>query len=263
MEPDTIIYTQENQVCENTHHVIQIDSFTPIVLAARNKMALWQIVALSGLFVFLACILVLLFGLVSSNDSQQKELLSQISEQESNLLRLEKSFESARLSQLYATENSTKELNIKPIEWAINHNSQLSFYQPLNSMSTLNYVTQLINQLDDFGFNGSLYIQFHSGRFCQQLLENSQQALVSAEKSLSQCEFNLQSTNSDAVLAEFESFLAGLNQKYPNMKVIFESVGVQFMLQDYPEISEDVTAGQWNKVAKINNRFDFVLVNEG
>ncbi len=239
------------------------DQVTPIVLAARNKMALWQIAALSGLFVFLVSILVLIYGLVSSNDSQQQELLMQMSEQKSHLLRLEKSFESAQLKQLYDTENLAKELNVKPIEWAINHNSQLSFYQSLNSMSTLNYVTQLINQLDDFGFNGSLYIQFHSGRFCQRMLENRQQALVSAEKNISQCEFDLQSTNSDAVLAEFESFLADINQKNPNITVIFESVGSQFMLQDYPEISEDVTAGQWNKVAKINNRFDFVLVSEG
>jgi len=239
------------------------DQVTPIVLAARNKMALWQIAALSGLFIFLVSILVLIYGLVSSNDSQQQELLMQLSEQKSHLLRLEKSFESAQLKQLYDTENLAKELNVKPIEWAINHNSQLSFYQSLNSMSTLNYVTQLIHQLDDFGFNGSLYIQFHSGSFCQRMLENRQQALVSAEKNISQCEFDLQSTNSDAVLAEFESFLADINQKNPNITVIFESVGSQFMLQDYPEISEDVTAGQWNKVAKINNRFDFVLVSEG
>ena len=238
------------------------DQVTPIVFAARNKMAFWQVVALSGLFVFLVSILVLLYGLVSSNDSQQQELLIQISEQKSNLLSLEKSFESAQLNQQYAAESLAKELNVKPIEWAINHNSQLSFYQPLNSTSTLNYVTQLINQLDDFGFNGSLYIQFHSGRFCQQMLENKQQTLVSAEKNISQCEFDLQSTNSDTVLAEFESFLAGINQTMPNIKVTFESVGGQFMLQDYPEISADVTAGQWNKVATINNRFDFVLVNE-
>ena len=239
------------------------DQVTPIVLAARNKMAIWQIVASSGLFIFLMSILVLLYGLVSSNDSQQQELLSQISEQKSNLLRLEKSFESAQLKQIYSAENLSKELNVKPIEWAINHNSQLSFYQLLNSANTQGYITQLMNQLDDFGFNGSVYIQFHSGRFCQQLLENRQQALVSAEKSISQCEFNLQNANSDTVLAEFESFLTDITQKYPNITVIFEAVGNQFMLQDYPEVSEEVTAGQWNKVAKINNRFDFVLVNEG
>jgi len=238
------------------------EQVTPIVLAARNKMATWHVVALSGLFVFLMCILVLTYGLVSSNDLHQQGLHQQISEQKDTLLRLENSLQSLQLQQADSAENLAKELNVKPIEWAINHNSQLSFYQLLNSSSTQGYITQLMNQLDDVGFNGSLYIQFHSGRFCQKELEGESRALVSAEKSTSQCEFDLESINGHAVLADFENFLAGISQEFPQIKVLFQSVGTQFTLQDYPEISEDVTAGQWNKVAKINNRFDFVLVNE-
>ncbi len=238
------------------------EQVTPIVLAARNKMATWHVVALSGLFVFLMCILVLTYGLVNSNDLQQQGLHQQISEQKDTLLRLENSLQSLQLQQADSAENLAKELNVKPIEWAINHNSQLSFYQLLNSSSTQGYITQLMNQLDDVGFNGSLYIQFHSGRFCQKELEGESRALVSAEKSTSQCEFDLESINGHAVLADFENFLAGISQEFPQIKVLFQSVGTQFTLQDYPEISEDVTAGQWNKVAKINNRFDFVLVNE-
>lgn len=240
-----------------------VDQVKPIVLAARNKMASWQIIALSGMFVFLMCILGLLYSLMSASDAQQQALQQQITQQNEVLQRLEKSIQGAQLNQGYLAENTVKELNIKPMEWAINHNSQLPFHQPLNSISTQNYIAQLINQLDDFGFEGSLYIQFHSGRFCQRMLENRQLALVSSEKSISQCDFNLQSINSDVVLAEFESFLASINQKHPNLTVLFESVGGQFMLQDYPEITEGVTAGQWNSVAKINNRFDFVLVREG
>ena len=239
------------------------EQVTPIVLTARNKMATWQIAALSGVFVFLTCILVLLYGLVTSSDSQQQKLQQHIEEQKNTLLRLEKSFQSVQLSQEQSAENLTKELNVKPLEWAINHNSQLSFYQPLNSINTQSYVTQLMNQLDNLGFNGSLYLQFHSGRFCQKKLEGGQQVLVSSEKSISQCQFNLQSINNPSVLADFEYFLVGLNQDFPNIKVLFESVGTQFMLQDYPEVSEEITAGQWNKIAKRNNRFDFVLVNEG
>jgi hypothetical protein len=64
-------------------------------------------------------------------------------------------------------------------------------------------------------------------------------------------------------LDEFENFLISLSQEFPHITVDFESVGTQFTLQDYPEVSEDVTAGQWNKVAQRNNRFNFVLVNEG
>ena len=235
----------------------------PIVLAARNKIATWQIVALSGLFIFLICILVLLYGLVSIGDLQQEKLQHQLNEQQSILRSLDNSFQSIQFGQERAAENLSKELNVKPIEWAINQNSQLPFYQTLNSINTQSYVTQLINQLDDFGFNGSLYIQFHSGRFCQQKNKSGQQILVSAEKSVSQCQFNLQNVNKPSVLADFENFLVGIGQEYTNINVVFESIGTQFTLQDYPEVSDEITAGQWNKIAKRNNRFNFVLVNEG
>lgn len=239
------------------------EQVTPIVLAARNKIASWQVMALSGVFVFLMSILGMLYGFVNDADAQQQKFNAEINEQKDTLLRLEQSFKSAQLNQEYAVENYNKALNIKPIEWAINHNSQLSYYQPLNSNSTQSYITQLINQLDDFGFNGSLYIQFHSGRFCQQKINEGQQGLVSAEKKVSRCQFNLQNTNNPSVLDEFENFLISLSQEFPHITVDFESVGTQFTLQDYPEVSEDVTAGQWNKVAQRNNRFNFVLVNEG
>ncbi|MFT6154820.1 MAG: CheY-like chemotaxis protein [Bermanella sp.] len=239
------------------------EQITPAVLATRNKMATWQIVASSGLFMLLTCILILLYGLMNDGDFQQQKLQIQIDEQKDILLRLEASFPRAELNQDYSIENFTKELNIKPMEWAINQNSQLSFYQTLSSVYTQGYVTQLINQLDDFGFNGSLYIQFHTGRYCQQALKDGQQILVSAEKNISQCQFNLQSINNPSVLADFEQFLIITNQDFPNINMIFEPIGTQLTVQDYPEILEAVTAGQWNKVAEKNNRFNFVLVKEG
>ncbi len=234
------------------------EQIAPIVLATRDKIANWQIVALSGLFVLLISILVLLYGLMSVDDLQQKNINYQINEQKSILLGLEESFKSAQLSQ----EQASEELNIKPIEWAINHNSQLSFYQTLNSTSTHSYITQLINQLDDFEFIGSLYIQFHAGRFCQEKTQGGQQSLVSAEKSVSQCQFNIQDINAPSVLAEFENFVASINQEFSNINVVFEFIGTQMTLQDYPDVSEHITAGQWNEIAKKNNRFNFVLVNE-
>ncbi len=238
------------------------EKVTPIILSTRNKMATWQIVALSGLFVFLISNLVLLYGVMSASDLQQQALHHQINEQKNILLGLEKTLQSAEVNQERSNKSLSKELNIKPLEWAINQHSQLSFYQTLNSISTHSYMTQLLSQLDDFGFYGSLYIQFHSGRFCQEVIPAGQQALVSADKSVSQCQFNIDSVNDSSVLAEFENFLVNINQDFPNINVVFESMGTDMTLHDYPENSADVTAGQWNKVAKKNNRFNFVLVNE-
>jgi CheY-like chemotaxis protein len=239
-----------------------VEQVTPIVLATRNKIARWQIVALSGVFLLLMCIFVLVYELISDGSLQQQKLNYQINEQRNMLLRLEESLQSAQLDQQNYADDLSRELNVKPIEWAINHNAQLSFYQSLNSISTQSYVIQLINQLDDFGFIGSLYIQFHSGRFCQQNVDAEQPLLVRSEESLSQCQFDLVSINSPSVIADFENFLVGIGQEFPHIKVDFESVGTQFTLQDYPDVSDKITAGQWNQIAMTNNRFNFVLVNE-
>jgi len=241
------------------------EKVTPIVLAARNKIAIWQVVALSSLFIFLMAILVLLFELVSTGDLQQQRLHHKINEQKSILLYLEDSLKNAQLNQQRTDENLRKELNIKPIEWAINHSSQLPFQQPLNSTSTQHYITQLIYQLADLGFNGSLYIQFHSGRFCQEKNQSGQSVLVNSGKNASQCKFNpnLSGVNDSSSVAEFENFLVNINQDFPNINVMFESMGTDITLQDYPVISESVTVGQWNDVARKNNRFHFILVNEG
>jgi CheY-like chemotaxis protein len=239
------------------------EQITPTVLATRNKIAKWQLVALTGLFIFLMSILLMLYGLVNDGDLQQQKLQNQINEQNNILLGLQQSVKTALLNQQKSVDDSTQAINIKPIEWAINQNSQLPIYQTLSSIDTQSYITQLINQLYDSGFSGSLYIQFHSGRFCQQASKDGQQTLVNAEKSVSQCEFNLQSINSLSVIADFEYFLTNISQDFSNINVVFESIGMELTLQDYPVASEEITAGQWNQIAQKNNRFNYVLVNEG
>ena len=87
---------------------------------------------------------------------------------------------------------------------------------------------------------------------------------MNSGKSASQCKFNpnLSGVNDSSSVAEFENFLVNINQDFPNINVMFESMGTDITLQDYPVISESVTVGQWNDVARKNNRFHFILVNE-
>lgn len=238
------------------------DQVKPIVLKARQKMGGWQIFALSGLFLSLMASFALVYSLMSDGHYQQEVQQRQIMEQNDVLLRLEQTIQNLELNQGNVSPSSAKELNVKPIEWAINHNSQLSYQQQLNTIGVKSYIAQLITQLDDFEFMGSLYIQFHSGDFCQTAKDNGQQVLLSPEKSVSQCQFNLKQINNAEVLSEFETFLDNLGMSFPNIKVIFDPVGSEFVLQDYPDLSEDITAGEWNAIAKRNNRFDFVLVDE-
>jgi CheY-like chemotaxis protein len=236
-------------------------NIAPIILATRHKIATWKIVALSCMFILLLSILAILYNALTIAESQRQVLREEIKTQEFTLSRIEKLLGNVERTQSASREGVNGEVNVKPIEWAINHNSQRSFTQTLNSESTQRYITELISQLDDFGFNGSMYIQFHSGRFCQQDSAGGLPMLVGAEHSIDKCHFNTLDINQTAVITEFENFLAQLALEFPLIKIQFEYLGTQFTLQDYPEISADINAGQWNDIAKKNNRFNFALVN--
>ena len=236
-------------------------NIAPIILATRHKIATWQVAVLSGIFILLLSILAVLYNALNIAESRGQVLSEEIKNQEFTLSRIEKLLSNVEETQNTAQESINNGVNVKPIEWAINHNSQRSFTQTLNSESTRRYITELISQLDDFGFNGLMYIQFHSGRFCQQNSTGGLPMLVGAEHSIDKCQFNFLDINQAAVIAEFEIFLAQLALEFPLIKIHFEYFGTQFTLQDYPEISADINAGQWNEIAKKNNRFNFDLVN--
>lgn len=235
---------------------------TPIVLASRNKIATWQVMALSGVFIFLLAIMALLYGLLNIGDAQQQKLHQQLSEQQDVLRNLESEFQRAQFNQPISTGTINKGINFKPMEWAINQNSQLPVVNALSSLKTHQYVAQLMNQLDDLSFNGTLYIQFHSGVFCQQKTKSGSRVLAAGNKAISQCLFSAYEMNNSMEVSEFEDYLVSLNQEFPNIQITFESMGTQYTLSDYPDAAEDVNAQQWNKIAKKNNRFNFVLVSE-
>ncbi len=235
---------------------------TPIVLASRNKIATWQVMVLSGIFIFLIAIMVLLYGLLEIGDAQQKNLHDQLIEQQNTLNDLQGSLKSAQINQESISENRNKVLNIKPLEWAINQNSQLPAVNALSSLKTHQYMAQLTNQLGDFGFAGTLYIQFHSGLFCQQKTKTGSLILAQGSNGISQCLFSAYEVNNPTRISEFEDYLVSLDQEFSNIHIAFEFMGTQYTLEDYPSETADINVSQWNKIASKNNRFNFVLVSD-
>ena len=235
---------------------------TPIVLASRNKIATWQVMVLSGIFVFLIAIMVLLYGLLNIGDTQQQKLQHQLSEQQDILRDLKNDFKNVQFNQAIPIVNVNKAPNLKPMEWAINQNSQLPVVNALSSLKTHQYVAQLLNQLDDLEFSGTLYVQFHSGVFCQQKTKSGSRVLAEGNKGISQCLFSAYEVNNQNEITEFEDYLVSLDQEFTNIHIAFESMGTQYTLADYPDAAEDISVAQWNNIAKKNNRFNFVLVND-
>ncbi len=113
------------------------------------------------------------------------------------------------------------------------------------------------------GLKAPFTFNFIPVNFVSKQLKMGSNVLLSPEKSISQCQFDAPSINNSVVQADFERFLMSSSQDFPNINMIFEPIGAELTVQDYPLMTNDVTAGQWNIIAQNNNRFHFVLVNEG
>lgn len=121
----------------------------------------------------------------------------------------------------------------------------------------------IANQLDTLGFRGVITIRSHLGRFCLQAKGNGQPMLPRDNSPASACQINeLSGSESEeqglAQSMAFGNALASIEARFgDDVKIELETAGADEPLQDYPDSTEGLTAGAWNKIAARNQRLDF------
>lgn len=120
----------------------------------------------------------------------------------------------------------------------------------------------IANQLDTLGFRGVITLRSHLGKFCLQAKGNGQPMLPRDNAPASGCEVSELSTNQaeEHGLAQsmaFSNALAAIEARFgDDVKIELETAGTDEPLHDYPESTEGITAGAWNKIAARNQRLD-------
>jgi CheY-like chemotaxis protein len=159
---------------------------------------------------------------------------------------------------------------LQSLEWAINQDMTYDYGELPLSGKRLQRLQGLVEHLALIGFKGKVVVEGHIGAFClQQLtLNTGRNVLILAEAGslLSDCHtIGLPFARSMSV-GEGEAFRDFLLRSpllnNGGIKVELVAKGDVVPMHNYPQQIEEITAGDWNVVALMNNRISFDLIPE-
>jgi len=244
----------------------QPDSAPPPEPLERNFP--WPTVLGAGALAVLALVLVGLYmdargklaDLTAANARLRVSLNEQIAEN---------STQAEQLAELQKTQLSVEEAESRQamdsIEWAANQGGQYPYGDIPLGDERVEAFRELISRLADIGFQGTLRIETHSGIFCLAGEDASGFRPAGDEVHVNDCSMRGNPVEESLAPGEhqsvaFANFLATSELlQGDSIQVEVVSVGPQRPLLDYPIPTSDLTAGEWNRIAALNNRLEISL----
>ena len=153
------------------------------------------------------------------------------------------------------------------IEWAVNNISQYPYDQVALGEETLNILQGLLPKLAAAGFKGTLRLDTHLAQFCLKRNEFNVLELPQDNTPMSECEVSTMSGEEAEALGEqqslaFANFLASspvLNRGDVRIEIV--SHGREKPALQPPPMETAITAGDWNRIARLNNRVEFTFLH--
>lgn len=153
----------------------------------------------------------------------------------------------------------------KTIEWAFNLNQQFGYGEIPFGGQRLERLQQLVQQLNDAGFHGTLRLESHIGEFCLFRLPAAEGKAAlwvpaPADARLTDCNALGQTTQQSQQLAAAQSpaFNRFLKELPTGIRVQVVPLGSAEPVANYPT-NPEVLAGEWNSVAQRNQRLHVTL----
>jgi CheY-like chemotaxis protein len=223
----------------------------------------------------LLAIVLLLPGAWYFERYQQAEKMRAQMQVENEALRAEQ--RSARENAEAAETGQPAELDTSPLRnqletrglldtltWALNQNGQYGFGDEALSDARLAQVRELIARLGATGFQGTVRLETHTGEFCLVRDEQGSLRLPGDNLVFNRCEVV---TYPPATAVQnglrqspaFTRYLAERRGRNP-VAVAVVSHGTNRPLVGYPDLASVQTAGDWNQIARLNQRVEVVLV---
>lgn len=150
------------------------------------------------------------------------------------------------------------------VAWALNQHGQYGLNDEPLGDARLIQVRELVARLAAAGFQGTVRLETHVGEFCLVRDEQGNYRLPTEALPITRCEL----VTYPPALAEqrglrqspaFARFLAERRSSNP-IQIVTVSQGTSRPLMTYPDSGSEQTAGDWNRVARINQRVEIVLV---
>jgi CheY-like chemotaxis protein len=148
--------------------------------------------------------------------------------------------------------------------WALNQGAHYEHDQIALSDERLLMVRELLARLSAIGFQGTVRLESHVGEFCLTRDDQGAYRLPASASPMSRCEIVSYTPEQAASLARrqspaFTRFLAEHAAAGAPIQVVVVSHGKGRPLLAYPDPASTQTAGEWNQIARINQRVDVVL----
>jgi hypothetical protein len=129
--------------------------------------------------------------------------------------------------------------------------------------SRLEVLREFLSKLEAQGFRGAVRVTSAAGLFC--LSGNSTDGYAPAAAALpaSKCDllgnpFDESLTGQQRQSVDFANLIASVRQRSSGaISVVIENAGSSRPAAPYPQRSESLTAGEWNRAAAFNNRVEF------
>lgn len=234
--------------------------------APNPEIANWLIRGLYALLFLLPAIWY--FIQYRQADESRIGLLQENAKLKSDIQRAAGADESDRLkvalsSQERAAHQQARAL-AKTIGWALNLHGQYDFDQLPLGDETLSRMRELMARLAAADFRGQVRIDTHVGEFC--LIRDEQGAYRVPPRNLpfSRCEVVTHSPEYATLLGRRQStdFARFLAEAAPGDKIQIEvvSLGKSRPLAPYPDRIMIQTAGEWNQIARLNNRIEIAVL---
>lgn len=175
----------------------------------------------------------------------------------SNMLR---SLASARIR-----HNAEKRVLLNTIGWAMNRHGQIPFGQALLGDEEVSVLSELVTRLKGAGFEGTVRVTTHVGRYCLQRDEQGNYRLADADTSVNDCSAMISSDDASQMV-DYES-LSFAN--FANSSPLFNSGSVNLQVRHagvsqpkyaYPRQDATTKAEEWNRIASRNHRVELELL---
>lgn len=153
---------------------------------------------------------------------------------------------------------------LETVAWAINQHSQFKLNEDALDDARLALLRELIARLAAAGFQGSVRLETHIGQFCLVRDEQGNPREPIDSLSISRCEVVSYPPAQAAQLSRrqspaFSRYLADRRPSNP-IQITVVPHGATRPLVAYPDISSVQDAGDWNQIARLNQRVEIVLV---
>lgn len=225
----------------------------------RVKTAVWftafiSMVLLGGLFY-------LLFGVWGADREEQavwqSEVRDQMQLQSERLEQMEDQL--GLLSVSGAQDVATASLPLSLLEWSANQGSGFGFNElPFGDERAL-WLSEFVEQLKQAGFRGVIELRAHYGNFCLTKTDGETLGLADPKMPVSECLFAADVKGGEAWRNDqsvaFANYLnLELTRSGGELEILLFSSGFNNPLVPQPPVYEVKSAGDWNQIARQNQR---------